>query len=224
MSDLYNTAVPPSGSEEPAQKETIIQQDDNFSYDGYQVVRGEFFAHLFEPSVTFRNNRVSVNAACLRKLPETEYVQFLVNPTEKKLAVKPCEEDMKDSFRWSTGEGKKIKPKAITCKVFFGKVMELMGWNPAYRYKILGKLIRTKSDLLFIFDLTSAETYISRKGFDTNTRSAVFPETWKTQFGLPVNEHPGVFQINVFDDNTVFRINQSEEQEAQRKDESHDDG
>ena len=64
-------------------------EDVAFSYDGYQVVRGEFFAHLFEPSVTLNNEKVSVNAACIRKLPQTDYVQFLVNPTEKKLAVKP---------------------------------------------------------------------------------------------------------------------------------------
>ena len=97
----------------------------DFSYDGYQVVRAEFFAHLFEPSVTLNKETVSVNAACLNKLKGYEYVQFLVNPGEKKLAVKPCSEDMKDSFRWCTGEGKKRKPKKITCKIFFAKVMSL---------------------------------------------------------------------------------------------------
>ena len=71
-----------------------IPEDDNFSYDGYQVVRGEFFAHLFEPSVTLSKEKVSVNTACIRKLPDSDYVQFLVNPNEKKLAVKPCREDI----------------------------------------------------------------------------------------------------------------------------------
>ena len=85
----------------------------DFSYDGYQVVRAEFFAHLFEPSVTLNKETVSVNMACLRKLPDTEYVQFLVNPVERKLAVKPCSEDMKYSFRWSSGAGKKSKPKKM---------------------------------------------------------------------------------------------------------------
>lgn len=27
---------------------------DYFSYDGYQVVRGEFFAHVYEPSISFQ--------------------------------------------------------------------------------------------------------------------------------------------------------------------------
>ena len=202
----------------PARPDIEIHEDKNFSYDGYQVVRGEFFAHLFEPSVTLNREKVSVNTACLRKLPETDYVQFLVNPTEKKLAIKPCQEDMKDSFRWTTGEGKNRKPKSITCKIFFAKVMNLMGWNPEYRYKILGKLIRTKTDLLFIFDLSSAETFgIRSNGNPTASRSAVYPEEWKNQFGIPVNEHQDTLQVNIFDDYAVFRISQDEELHAKEQ-------
>lgn len=44
---------------EQPNNETLIQsssrdlqiiEDDAFSYEGYQVVRGEFFAHTYEPS------------------------------------------------------------------------------------------------------------------------------------------------------------------------------
>lgn len=189
-----------------------IQEDANFSYDGYQVVRGEFFAHIFEPSVTLSREKVSVNVACLRKLPGTEYVQFLVNPTEKKLAVKPCSEEVKDSFRWCSGEGKNRKPKTITCRIFFGKVMSLMNWAPEYRYKILGKLIRTRSDLLFVFDLNCAETYLCREGGrDSSSRSPIYPDSWKNQFGVPVNEHQDLLQVSIFADHAVFRISRAEE-------------
>ena len=96
-------------------QEMVATEDSSFSYDGYQVVRGEFFAHLFEPSVTLNNEKVSVNAACIRRLPQTDYVQFLVNPTEKKLAVKPCSEDTKDSFAEPT---EKNGPKLSLAKSF----------------------------------------------------------------------------------------------------------
>src|SRR5574344_3158421 len=73
-------------------------EDVNFDYEGYQVVRGEYFAHLYEPSITFNRCKVSLNTACIRKLPNVDYVQILVNPDTLKLAVRPCEEDEKDSF------------------------------------------------------------------------------------------------------------------------------
>ena len=195
----------------------IDHEDSNFSYDGYQVVRGEFFAHLFEPSVTLSREKVSVNTACLRKLPDTDYVQFLVNPNEKKLAIKPCEEDMKDSFRWSSGDGKKRKPKSITCRIFFAKVMNLMGWDPQYRYKILGKLIRAKKDLLFVFDLSSAEIYgIRSNGEKSAPRTPIYPEAWKNQFGVPFNEHQDTVTVSIFEDYAVFKINRDDETKGKR--------
>ncbi len=199
-----------------------IIQDAPFLYEGYQVVRGEFFAHLFEPSVTLNDEKVSVNSACIRKLPETEYVQFLVNPTEKKLAVKPSTEDTKDSFCWaSAGSDGKRHPKTISCKIFFAKVMKLMNWDPKYRYKILGKLIRANKEYLFVFDLTSAETYQKRNSKGENTsRRAMYPGEWDNQFGVPVSEHQDNVLISIFDDYAVFKINKDEEKEAQANDSS----
>ena len=213
MSSPFNTM----NSSVPVNTQTPLDvdiEDSSFSYDGYQVVRGEFFAHLFEPSVTLNNDKVSVNAACIRRLPHTDYVQFLVNPTEKKLAVKPCTEDTKDSFCWCTrGPNQKKRPKTISCKIFFAKVMKLMNWDPNYRYKILGKLIRANSDTLFVFDLSCAETYQKRNSDGEKTsRKALYPEEWKDQFGVPVNEHQDTVLINIFDDYTVFRIEKEEEE------------
>ena len=114
------------------EKNTIpVTEDDAFSYDGYQVVRGEFFAHTYEPSFTFNSSKVSVNTACIKKLPDTDFVQILVNPDEKKLAVRPCQEDEKDSFRWCSATAKR-SPRQITCRIFFAKVVSLMGWNSSY--------------------------------------------------------------------------------------------
>ena len=198
--------------------ENVITTEEPFSYDGYQVVRGEFFAHLFEPSVTFKDEKVSVNAACLNKLPTVDYVQFLVNPEEKKLAVKPCSEEMKDSFCWAakSGQGKR-KPKMISCPIFFAKVMSLMGWYEDDRHKVLGKLIRTKTDTLFVFDLSCAETYKKRNAESkTGGRKAFYPEDWKNQFGVAVKDHQDLTLVNIFDDYTVFKIDKDEESEGMK--------
>ena len=199
-----------------------IPEDSSFSYEGYQVVRGEFFAHLFEPSVTFNREKVSVNVACINKLPEVEYVQFLVNPMEKKLAVRPCPEEMKDSFCWASRNSRgKRKPKTISCRIFFAKVMKLMGWDPKFRYKILGKLIRTQADTLFIFDLTCAETYIRKKSDEgCEAKGAFYPEEWRNQFGVPVKEHQDMTLVSIFDHYTVFRIDKDEEMNGRRSNES----
>ena len=50
----------------------VIELSDDFDFDGYQVVRREFFAHTFEPSITFNNYKVYVNTACLNKFPHAD--------------------------------------------------------------------------------------------------------------------------------------------------------
>lgn len=188
--------------------EIEITKDDAFSYEGYQVVRGEFFAHIYEPSFTFNNYKVSVNTACIKKLPNFNYVQILVNPEDKRLAVRPCNEDEKDSFRWCSATSKR-SPKQITCRMFFAKVISLMGWNPDYRYKLLGKLIQSGDELLFVFDLNTPEIYKKAPKEDGKTktsRTPTFPEDWKNQFGLPVEEHKSAIQIGLFDGYAVFGL------------------
>lgn len=186
-----------------------VYETDEFDLDGYEVVRGEFFAHLYEPSFTFNNNKIALNTACIRKLPDTEYVQILVNQTKKKLAVRPCQESDKDSFRWCTAGKGRRSPKQVTCRIFFAKIVSMMGWNPHYRYKLIGKMIKAGNELLFFFDLNTPEIFVRTvkdNGKVQTSRTPSYPEEWKNQFGVPVKEHQESLQINIFDGYTVFDI------------------
>lgn len=182
--------------------------NDEFSYSGYQVVRGEFFAHIKEPSLTFNNCKIYVNAACLNKSPQTDFVHILINPTEKKLVIRPCNEEEKDSFCWRSSSAKR-RPKQVTCKIFFAKVVELMDWNPAYRYKLIGKLVRSNGQYLFVFDLKTAEIFKRVINADNKLKSSripAFPEDWKDQFGLPYDEHRKSLKANIVDGYAVFKL------------------
>ena len=189
----------------------IIEIKD-FNFDGFQVVRGEFFAHLLEPSVTFNKCKLYVNMACLKKLPNIDFVQILVNSNDKKLAIRPCSGEEKDSFLWSTAQR---KPKQISCKIFSAMIFSLMNWNLEYRYKLLGKLIKSNEEYLFIFDLNSSEMYERKieegSSKSVSSRTPIFPAEWKNQFGIPVAEHKKQLQINLFNDYAVFGLNDKAE-------------
>lgn len=188
--------------------------EENFSYEGYQVVRGEFFAHINEPSITFNGCKFNVNTACLNKMPQTDYIQILVNPEEKKLVVRPCTENDKDSQKCCTNGSKtgKRSPRYITCRVFFAMISELMNWNPDYRYKLLGKLIKSDNEFLFIFDLTAFEMY-QRQTSETdkvkNSKIPIYPGDWQNQFGIPYKEHKKSLKVNIFDGYAVFALSET---------------
>lgn len=190
-------------------EEEVLELGEDFSFEGFQVVRREFFAHLREPSATFNKCKFHVNSASLARFPHTDYVQVLVNRDTKILALRPCEEGTRDSFLWCGLSKGKRKPKTITCKLFFAKIVSMMDWDPNYRYKLLGRLIHANGEYLLAFDLTATEVYectVSDDGKTKTSKTPVFPAGWQDQFGLPFNEHKQSMQINIFDGYAVYAI------------------
>ena len=61
-----------------------LAEEENFSFDGYQVFRREFISHRFDPAMTIRGNSITFNNSCISKLENASYIQFLINPTEQK--------------------------------------------------------------------------------------------------------------------------------------------
>jgi hypothetical protein len=177
--------------------------------DEFEVVRIEFLAHTREPCFTFNDGKIGVNTACVRRLPEVEFVQLLVNAREKKLAVRPALEEDIFSFQWAgTKDGKRF-PRQVTGRIVFMKVFDMMGWNPDYRYKIVGKLVRANDELLFLFNLNDRQTFerdIGEDGKRKSSRKPVLPAEWKDHFGIPFSEHKKALQINLFDGYTVFSV------------------
>lgn len=196
-------------------KEKPLEMNEDFDYSNFQVVRREFLAHSREPALTFDTKcRIYVNAACLSKFPDAMFAQMLVNQRTKVLALRPCKRQEKDSFQWSkvTRKGKRVV-KPITCKLFYAKIFSLMGWNPEFRYKLLGRLIHSKGLYLIAFDLNAAEVYknISQNGKTKISRTPTYPLDWRDQFGLTVEEHRKTVQVDVFNGYAIYSIAESGE-------------
>ena len=188
---------------------------ENFDYEGFQIVRGEFFGHVFEPCIVFNNKKVYVNTACVRQFPDTDYVHIGVNAEKKLLIVKPVDESTKDSVRWIR-EKNRSKPKQISCLIFYAKVFTLMEWDFNNRYRLLGKLIRSKGEMFFLFDLKTPEIFIGKTvdGKTKVSRTASYPDDWKNHFGLSVKEHQANLQVNIYNGYAFFAIEDKNTKEA----------
>jgi hypothetical protein len=230
MSDLesLNSA---EVSEPVDQKALELAQD--FSYDGYQVVRRELFAHLREPAVVIRRDSVTFNTACIAGLEDAVYIQILVHQNDRRMVVRKCDENEKDALRWCVAKPDKRKSRKMTNKLFSAMMYEMMGWNTDCRYKILGHKISYEEETIYIFDLTETEIFmdIKRKNKQTNnaaeadpivnadmpsgvplgnselekqSKKPFYPSDWKNSFGLPVEEHKKALEIKVLDDYVKF--------------------
>lgn len=208
------------------ESDEVLDIGNSIDLDDFQVVRREFFAHLREPAASFNDYKFYVNAACLSKFGNSQYAQILINQKNKILALRPCEENAKDSFMWCSESKGKRKPRPITCTLFFAKVVSMMDWNPKYRYKLLGKLIHANGENLIAFDLTATEVY--KKTFVEGekpkvSRTPVYPSDWQNQFGLPFNEHKQSMQINIFDGYAIYSIKEPEKPANSTQNDGSDD-
>ena len=143
------------------QKALELAQD--FSYDGYQVVRRELFAHLREPAVVIRRDSVTFNTACIAGLEDAVYIQILVNQDNKRMVVRKCEENDKDALRGCIEKPDKRKSRKMSNKLFSAMMYDMMGWNTDCRYKILGHKIIHEDETMYIFDLLETEIFMDTK-------------------------------------------------------------
>ena len=210
-----------------------IELAEDFSYEGYQVVRRELFAHLREPAVVIRRDSVTFNTACIAGLEDAVYIQILVNQDNKRMVVRKCEENDKDALRWCVAKPDKRKSRKMTNKIFSAMMYEMMGWNLDCRYKILGHKITFEDETIYVFDLMETEIFLDIKGKrakkDTESQSTTenannieetassdteeikrknripfYPKEWKDSFGLPVEEHRKALEINMLDGYAEF--------------------
>ena len=215
-SETEGSYIPPI-AKNPVQQPELKKSDEvvemeDFDFGNYQVVRREFFAHINEPSITFNNYKFSANAACIKRFPNAEYAQVLINREQKILALRPCEEFARDSFPWARMSKGKRTTKAITCKLFFAKIFDMMQWIPEFRYKLLGKVIHSNGEYLLAFDLTSTEVYKRTNAIGEkpkSSRTPIFPYEWQNQFGMPYYEHQKSMQIDKFEGYAIYSIKET---------------
>ena len=197
------TNIPGMGglTREERQEAQRLAEEANFSFVGYQVVRREFISHRFDPAMTIRGNSITFNNSCISKLEDATYIQFLINPTERKLAIRPCDEGARDAVRWCVVKGEKRKSREITCRPFTEKLYELMGWEEIYRYKLQGMRISYQGENLYLFDLGAKEAFLPQTR-DPETgkirrSKAVLDDAWLGSFGMSVEEHTASTQVNL---------------------------
>ena len=158
-----------------------------FDLRGYQVVREQFLTSRAElPCMTFANDKITLNGFTLRKLSGESHVQLLLHPTERKIAIRPCEGKDQFSIPITKRTGATVTTKSLSCEHFNKMLYQIMEWNPEYSYKIVGTWIEKGDDQLVIFNLANARpsAVIEPENEDgRRTRVKICPEEWEDSFG-----------------------------------------
>ena len=166
----------------------------SFDLDGYQVVRGQFMQIRYEgPSISINKERISFNRFCMQRFEDVAYVQLLLHPTERRIAIRPCGSNDAHSIRWRPYPEKPLYSKTLNCQHFGNALYSIMTWNPDYAYKIRGTWARRGKEQIIVFNLPNAVPIMTvppENGEDAKAKKVTLcPEEWADDFGEEFYEH-----------------------------------
>lgn len=165
-----------------------------FNLDGYQVVRNQFTQVRYEgPSITISGGKITFNLFCMKKYDNVAFIQLLLHPSERKIAIRPCDAHATHSIRWRPDSDKPFYAKSLSCPHFGNALFSIMEWNPDYMYRIRGTWAKRGDEQTIVFNLANAvpAVLVTPEGDNTPARRRVelCPEEWMDDFGEEFYEH-----------------------------------
>ena len=206
-SDETSTAAP--GAE--GQDVHIEVAAGDFDLRGFEITRSEFFDSYERPSVTFSDRKIKFSAKFVRKLGERNYIELLINPIEKKFAVRTTNKENRQAVVCSKLSQKTYLPKDISSAAFSNTIFSIFGWNPDCKYRIIGTLFEEGGEIAYIFDSTDSEAFFksyvlsSQEATEAGGKASIqpytpagkriraIPQEWTDSFGKPFYLHEQTF-------------------------------
>lgn len=131
----------------------------DFDLRGFEITRSEFLTSYRFPTVTFDNKRIKFSAECIKKFGSQNYVELLVNPLERKFAVRPTDTSNRNGVLISKSCGGSLKSREISSAAFTDTVFSLFGWNTDCKYRMTGEFCESDGELAYIFNAEDSEAF-----------------------------------------------------------------
>jgi len=147
---------------------------------GTRRVRRELFSERDAATITVSKNDIGFSTACLSLFENTAYVEVLLHPNERLLAVRKTKKRNKNAIPWQSG--------AIPSKKVSHVLYTLMGWQKEWRYKMTADCFSKGNEQVIMFDLNCCEFRIREKEKGSKSKRAV-PREWLSCFGDGMPEH-----------------------------------
>ena len=199
---VYPDSCSEQGGAPVKSEETYLLEAEAGDFDlrGFEITRSEFFDSFRNPAVTFANRKIHFSVDCVRKFKEKNHVELLINPIERKFAIRPTDKANRSAVIVSKVSNAIYYPRAIPSAAFNDTIFSLFGWNTDYKYRIVGSLYEHGNEVAYIFDTSNAAALLKPNVLNIQTQSAnehgsikpltpfgkrikAIPKEWAASFG-----------------------------------------
>ena len=170
---------------------TVNAKRGDFDLRGYEIARAEFFSTR-KISVTLTETCIFFSKSALNRLGNEPYVEILVHPVLRQIAVRVSSKEKHNSIHWAQFSKGKYMPRHMRGTAFLPLLFELFGWNKKYKYRISGSLIENNKKAALIFNVSEAEAIIPKNLINKEKIVSAspeekdvhaYPEKWASTFG-----------------------------------------
>lgn len=160
-----------------ANDETIEANEGEFDFRGYEIAHAEYFQTTDRMRVTITAGSITFGINCVRKLNSIEYVDILIHPAKRCLAVRQAKKGSRYSYQWARRSNGNIITKTISANSFMPMLYQLLDWDLDNKYRAIGYPKQKDNELFLLFDLNNTEILIPNKSEVPNETTDISPLT-----------------------------------------------
>ena len=158
----YRKASASIGEEpdEPAETQTVEAEEGDFDFSGYEIARMDPVSSRGLSICALDKSFIHFNMDCIRRVTETAFIEILVHPEQKKLAIRPADPKGRHSVQWTKKCSGEIRPRPISAAAFAPTILSLFGWESENRYRLFGTHYKHEQEETVVFSADGAGVLI----------------------------------------------------------------
>ena len=169
---------------------TLIAEPKQGDFDlrGYEIARGQFFSNSKTAYVSLSRDKVVFSKTAIQRLENKKYIELLVHPGKRIIAVRTTEKNNRNSIQWCMESKNGLAHRIISAAAFMPVLFELFDWDQNCRYRIIGTYLEREAEKIMLFNASDAEMFIpktnhSESGVKKRTVIHAYPAEWVEAFG-----------------------------------------
>lgn len=178
----------------PKEETQVEAKSGDFDLRGFEIARSQFFNTPLKVNATFTMREVVFGMESIRKLGICEYVELLIHPIKKTLAVRPSQKDNRNAIKWLRVAPEGTVARKISGSAFLQTFFAMFGWRTDSKIRVIGVRKQNGTESVLLFDMTETEVFIPNNATETDEEKAVpivsttktvcaYPMEWADNFG-----------------------------------------
>lgn len=145
----------------PGKEARLEVEGGSFDLSGYEVADFKLFSDQRVPAIMLHKDNITFSVAGIRTMDlKDNFIELLVHPLKKEIAVRPTDKNNRCAIQWSNGTQGNRGPRPVAAKAYIQTLYEIFGWKLENNYKLYGRVYRDGQDAACIFAGSNASVYI----------------------------------------------------------------